>query len=281
MNDTSDWYARTPVTDRCVMLTEAEETLPSNAFVVLGEGRNLLVDTGLGVGDLRGFVRSAYVEQSPLRVLLTHSHWDHIGNAHQFDRVLAHPREVSPDGTVGIDTLSEEFVDRPGQFVREQREREVTFPDGFDAEAFSIPDAEGVRPIEEGDEIRLGDRVIEVVEIPGHSPGQLAFLDESEGVLLGGDIIHVDHNAYAHFDDSDVDAYIDSLQKLIDLRDAGAFETLATSHNPPIRGDGLDELSTLKDGLERIQSGELETREIDTPWGKADRAEIGESVVLV
>jgi len=45
----------------------------------------------------------------PLTVILTHSHWDHMGAAHQFDDVRIHAAELPPDGTVRWDYVADEF----------------------------------------------------------------------------------------------------------------------------------------------------------------------------
>jgi glyoxylase-like metal-dependent hydrolase (beta-lactamase superfamily II) len=216
----------------------------------------------------------------PVTLLLTHSHWDHIGAAHQFDDGRIHERERGPDGRVGIDTLSGEFVDRPAQFVERWRAEGGAFPDGFDPDAYAIEPATDVRALADGDRIDLGDRTLDVVHLPGHSPGHVGLLDREVGVLYGGDVVHGDHGLYAHFADCDLRDFAASFDRLVDLREAGAFDTLCTGHNPPIAGDDLDLLARLRDGLREILAGELELERVETVRGPAHRFEVGESAVL-
>jgi glyoxylase-like metal-dependent hydrolase (beta-lactamase superfamily II) len=53
--------------------------------------------------------------------------------------------------------------------------------------AFS-PSLDGVdAPLHDGDTIRMGDRVFEVIHAPGHSSDSICLYNEAEGVLFAGD----------------------------------------------------------------------------------------------
>jgi len=61
----------------------------------------------------------------------------------------------------------------------------------------------------------LGGRIIEAIHIPGHSPGSLAYLTESEGMkVLFGQDVHgpLDSSLLSHRED-----YLKSLELLISL----------------------------------------------------------------
>jgi glyoxylase-like metal-dependent hydrolase (beta-lactamase superfamily II) len=45
---------------------------------------------------------------------------------------------------------------------------------GFNLSQFACPAAPATRLVQEGDRIDLGDRVFEVMHLPGHSPGSIA-----------------------------------------------------------------------------------------------------------
>ena len=44
-------------------------------------------------------------------------------------------------------------------------------------------------PLKEGDKIRIGDGELEVIHVPGHSPGSIALYDRKDGFLIAGDIL--------------------------------------------------------------------------------------------
>ena len=274
VNDTDEWYSVSRATERTRRIDEA---VKYGMFLLEGSERALLVDAGAGVGNLRGLV-DAYVDV-PVTLLLTHTHWDHIGAAAQFDDVRVSGRELPADGRVRIDGLSAEFTHRPKEFAQNWLDAGNAFPDGFDPDTFGIESADAT-PIEAGAEFDLGDRVVEFHAVPGHSPGQLAALDRGEGVLYGGDVIHADDSLYAHFRDSDVETYRDTFERLIELRDEGAFSRLATSHNSVKEGDDLVILDDLYEGLDAILAGELDYETIETTWGAAHEYRVGDSSVL-
>ena len=62
-----------------------------NAFLIEGEEKAALVDTGCGIGDLAGEVRA--LTNKPLIILLTHTHFDHDGGVFEFPGV---PVYVNP-----------------------------------------------------------------------------------------------------------------------------------------------------------------------------------------
>lgn len=274
MNRTDDWYDVTETFDGAYRIVEADRY---GQFLVPGDERALLVDAGVGVGDLSALV-SARVDV-PVTLVLTHSHWDHIGNAAGFDDVRIHAAERGPDGRVAIDGLTDEFVHRPAQFVENWLGDGNEFPDGFDHENHAIAStpAETIAP---GDVISLGDRSLEVLHTPGHAAGHVSLLDRGNGVLYGGDVVHFDHGVYAHFEHSDLYAYRDTFARLVDLYDDGAFDAVHTSHNPTMRGDDCSRLAELRDGLDAILAGDVEPERVDTAWGPAHSFEVAGSPVL-
>ena len=52
------------------------------SYLVLGEERGVLIDTGTGIGDIRAVVQE--LTDLPVEAVLTHEHYDHVGGAHQF-----------------------------------------------------------------------------------------------------------------------------------------------------------------------------------------------------
>lgn len=64
--------------------------------------------------------------------------------------------------------------------------------------------------------IDLGDRKIEVLHTPGHSPGHLCFWDEKRGYLFTGDLVYKDI-LFAYYPSTDPEAYLSSLEKIASL----------------------------------------------------------------
>ena len=57
-----------------------------SVFVIVGEKRALVVDTGTGIGDLKWIIEEKITDK-PYDVVLTHNHGDHTGGAGFFDEI--------------------------------------------------------------------------------------------------------------------------------------------------------------------------------------------------
>lgn len=260
MNDTDDWYEIEQLDERTWRITEA---VVFHTYLVAGDDRAVLFDAGIGVGDLRSVVSD--LVDVPVTLVLTHSHWDHIGAANQFDDVRIHDAEREAGGTVSTTQVAEQFpIDFPG-WVTQWREADGEFPDGFDPDAYAIQPVADVDRIAPGRTVDLGDRTLEILHVPGHSPGHLAALDRDAGMLFASDVIHLDYSLYIHFGGCDVDAYVETLGTLRAMREAGAFETMYLGHCRPLAGDDLTMIDDFHDGLQAILAGERESDRLDGP----------------
>jgi glyoxylase-like metal-dependent hydrolase (beta-lactamase superfamily II) len=274
MDAADGWYDVTRLTDRSYRITEADRY---GAFLIEGASRSVLVDAGIGVGDLPGLV--SRLVGTPVTLVLTHTHWDHIGAAADFEDVRVAPAELPSDGRIAIDSLSDEFTDRPARFTDRWLDAGKDFPDGVDPNEYAIEPADATA-LSVGGTVDLGDRTLEVVPLPGHSPGHIGLLDPTTGTLYGGDVIHRDRGLYVHFQDCDIDAYVGSVGRVRELRESGRFETLATSHNDPLSGGDLSLVDDLFEGLEGIRAGERTPETVDTDWGPAHSYRVGDSEIL-
>jgi hypothetical protein len=82
------------------------------------------------------------------------------------------------------------------------------------------------------------------------------------------------------FEDSDLEDYIESMERLRDLRDEGALDVLVTSHNDPMSGVDLSLIDDLLSGLREIAADEREYEVVGTDWGEARSYEIGPLTIV-
>lgn len=69
-------------------------------------------------------------------------------------------------------------------------------------------------PLDEGDTVRCGGYCFEVIEIPGHTAGSVAFYDAAKKLLIAGDSVQQGGPIYMFGPDRDLPRYIQSLEKL-------------------------------------------------------------------
>ncbi|MCC6313063.1 MAG: MBL fold metallo-hydrolase, partial [Thermomicrobiales bacterium] len=199
------------------------------SFLIVGTQRALLVDAGMGVGDLPALI--ATLTDRPVTLLVSHAHFDHVGSAHRFAGrapILVHPLEADRL-RAGMEAA------QIAQFF-EPKQLSGRLPEGFSTEGFAIPGVEPTGFAVDGDAIDLGGRAIEIIEAPGHAPGLLALLDRSSGALFTTDAYY-DGPLYAHLPGADLVAYRATMRRL--AARAPEVSYLDPSHNerplPPAR----------------------------------------------
>jgi glyoxylase-like metal-dependent hydrolase (beta-lactamase superfamily II) len=175
------------------------------SYLVLGSERAALIDTGMGVADIRAVVRS--ITGLPVTVINSHAHWDHIGGNQLFDEIWIH--EAEADGLVG--GVSNETI---GWWFEPAHLR-GPLPAGVAAGSISYPPTPATGTLEGGEEIDLGERCLEVIHCPGHSTGGIALWDEHNRILFSTDVAYP-CTLLVH-DRADLPVYRHSLERLAAL----------------------------------------------------------------
>lgn len=203
------WFETRRVADDVTLIWEPHviPDIRCNMWHVRGRDSDLLLDSGMGLVSLRRHV--ALVTEKPVLCVASHSHFDHVGGHHEFEERLIHTAEAdiltAPDRD---NTVITSYV-TPAIFTA------APFA-GFDPDSYTIQAAPPTRLISDSDVIDLGDRQIEVLHLPGHSPGCIALWEAATGTLFSGDVIY-DGPLYDDLYHSDVEDYIDSMVRLKEL----------------------------------------------------------------
>jgi glyoxylase-like metal-dependent hydrolase (beta-lactamase superfamily II) len=221
----------TPLADRIL-----EFTVPPVGFVtylVLGEERAALIDTGMGVGSLKKYVEQA--ASLPVFVINTHGHPDHCGGNFEFEETWINPA----DNDVFEKMASLEF----------RREDISHMPGGAELAEKLQPTAPLPAPLADGQTFDLGGRTLRVIFAPGHTHGSLCVCDEKTGALFAGDNAMTKVSLH-EWNSADLSVYRDTLRKLIDLKPTKVLG----GHRPNENGPEL--LEKLLRCVERALSGE-------------------------
>jgi glyoxylase-like metal-dependent hydrolase (beta-lactamase superfamily II) len=240
------WFKTERIDDALTLITEphVDGWLQSNAWHLRGRDFDLLVDCGLGVASARRLLLDQVTSREPV-VVLTHAHLDHMGSAHEFAEVWAHPAE--PTGLPGRGTLiGADFFsvlgiddDFEGDPVPEVLIDAIPEP-GYDPARYRLEPVQPSRQLIDDDVIDLGDRRLRVLHLPGHTPGSIALYDVDARQLFTGDIVY-DDALLDVGDGADVAAYIESMRRLLDL-------DVSTVHGGHAASFGPDRLHAIAHG---------------------------------
>ena len=127
------------------------------SYLITGTEKTLLFDTGLGIGDIKKVVSE--LTNLEVIVLNSHTHYDHIGGNHQFDKICSMNREYTRNNSQGLPH------DKVKEFVGEGWIWKTT-PETFSADQYSIKPFKITKFIENGEKIDLDGRPLTV------SPGR-------------------------------------------------------------------------------------------------------------
>lgn len=184
-------------------VTVIETADKTTMYLVEGETSAILIDTGTACASLGDAVAS--LTSKPLKVVLTHGHYDHADNVGFFPEIYMHPAD-----TVLHTPALEKY-------------RGV------------------VHPVADGDTFDLGGRKLLALHTPGHTPGSICLIDTEAGLAFTGDAfgsgaLWLQVDPLARMDD-----FAHSCARMIEIMDSEGVEKLYVGHYPYLkRALGMD-----------------------------------------
>ncbi len=174
-----DYFTYEQISPRLIRIKDLSFTA---VYLVLGDDKVALLDTGIGLGSLRGYIERICPRPVEL-VILTHGHLDHANGAGEFK-----------DVPVYLNPLDRELmrrhadVDERIKYAVHSWQRIGQTPPAFCA-ADAVPDydPEETLPLLDGQRFDLGGISIEAVHTPGHTQGMTMLLLPEERTMLFGD----------------------------------------------------------------------------------------------
>lgn len=162
------------------VISEYQHWEETHCYVLIGSVSALLIDTGLGVTKLLPVVRS--LTKLPIIVALTHTHWDHIGGLHEFQTIMVHEEEaswISGNFPLPLEVVKQNLMKEP-----------CRMPSSFQEQAYQIYALGYSKQLKDQDVIDLGNRKLQVIHTPGHSPGHVCYYEAIRQELYSGDLIY-------------------------------------------------------------------------------------------
>jgi len=240
----SDWFEVNYLGNRTYSIEEPKSSQGNVSYLILGDDRALMFDTGCGENEVKGDYKIKYILDKitslPVTLIQSHFHFDHNQNIHEFEHIafpdLPDLRDrVSPDGLF--------------QFTQEDL-FEGDYPSQITVDEWFPMDAE----------LDLGDQVIQLVHVPGHSVESVAILNKSSKVILLGDFLY--NGALFLFHNDDLIVYQQTVDHLLSLLSED-YRLFGAHGDPEIE---FGQLQKLDDFLACIEEGTCQFTE-QTVWG--------------
>lgn len=215
----SDWFDIREVEPGVFAILEPHQFQEVVSYLIVGTAKALLFDTGLGMMPIRPVVEQ--LTALPVEVLNSHTHYDHTGGNAEFDRILALESPYTRANMAGFPHADLAGEVAPESFCQGP-------PSGLDTAVYHTRSWSSVRMVADGDSVDLGGRVLEILQVPGHTPDAIALLDRERGLLWTGDTYY-EGTLWLYVPETDLDGYDSSLTRLAAL--ARSLKRLLPAHN--------------------------------------------------
>jgi glyoxylase-like metal-dependent hydrolase (beta-lactamase superfamily II) len=221
---------------------QSEETI---GYLIVGKKRALLFDTGMGISDVKKL--TAELTKLPIIALNSHTHDDHVGGNWQFDTVYGMDTDFTRANAKGSSEDAQAEI-APGEICGE-------LPKNFNAKDYATKPWKISRFLHDDDKIDLGNRTLEILSTPGHTPDAICLLDRANGLLFTGDTYYP-APIWLFRPETDLDAYDASVRRIAAL--APRLKLILGAHNIPVAQPSV--LPRLVAAFERAHAGKGETK---------------------
>jgi glyoxylase-like metal-dependent hydrolase (beta-lactamase superfamily II) len=201
-----------------------------NTTVYIVEGCNYaaLIDTGTKLDSLDVIVRK--ITDKPLKVIVTHMHPDHAGNIAFFPEIYMHPAD-----TVLV------------------RQRNIQY-------------GGKINFLSDGDVVDLGKVKLDVMLVPGHTPGSIVLNDYASGNCYSGDAFGSGQVWLQVEPTSPVVTYLESCERMTALMDTTPIDSIYCGHYPYLkRALSRDYVNSMKVLARRVIDGTAPTIPFQQP----------------
>lgn len=245
----SSWFKVYEVGNEVYAIIEPYNYQEVISYLILGTEKAILFDTGMGFDSISKTVKE--ITKLPITVINSHSHYDHIGGNHEFNNIMS----LNTNFTLNA---SKNGVDH--EFLKPELAKSALcynmLPTTIDTTNYKIYPYKISNFIKDGQIIDIGQRKIEIISIPGHTPDAIALLDNESGYLWSGDTFY-EGGIYLFSDGTNLNQYSESTKKLANV--SSNLKKVFPAHNSPISNPGR--LIELENSFSQVLAGTRKAEE--------------------
>lgn len=220
-----------------------------NCYFIRGENGFTVVDTGAYTNETKEIWEKVLSRFTIEKLVVTHSHPDHIGLASWLQKRFGIPVWLSKKGYKEVVHIRSLFVGERysgslsdivclngGSFISQEGENHY-----FKYETYNF---EPEVVFEENKEITLGSNLYKAIWTPGHSPDHICYYNKGNGILLVGDHILSSINPIVlaeKLDENPLSDYLTTFDKLLGCK----VKYVLTAHG--------DQIANLKERIESLR----------------------------
>lgn len=249
---------------------EIDEFDCASIFLLVGTEKAMVIDLGMGIGDLRGAIEM--ITDKPLIAVVSHGHVDHTAHAREFDEVWINPKDAKapmPQSLARRRYDTEHIAQRQKGSVGAPYNMFRLYPYDINVD-LRDPGPDEKMPVlhdlYDGMQFDLGGgRIVTAYDCPGHSEGEMVFLDEQTRTLIAGDALNYNLGIGA----CPVETSLRYLKRLEAMKDK--YDGIWNGHHD-FRGFGApleeDCLPTVISMCEDILEGRYSVSQCPSFWGQ-------------
>lgn len=169
-----EYFRHEKIDEHIIMITDLGNV---RMFLVEGNDRCCLVDTGFGIGNIRKYIEDN-ITLKPVFALITHCHIDHVNGCALYDECYLNEKDlIQYERAYDVHRRKfDEFKDHPVL-----KDVPIEFYDPKRTKPFLN--------VVDGQKFDLGGVTLRAIEVPGHSAGSIAVLIEERRICIYGDAV--------------------------------------------------------------------------------------------
>jgi glyoxylase-like metal-dependent hydrolase (beta-lactamase superfamily II) len=218
----SEWFELYAVAPGVTAIYEPFQWQEAISYLIEGDKKALLLDTGNGIDNIAKVVK--FLTKKPVSVLNSHSHYDHVGGNYAFENIYGLNTQFTIDRQKGHENArisieaSQQALCKP-------------LPNGMTQENHIGRPYQISQFIDDGHIFDLGNRQLQIVHTPGHTPDALVLIDEKNGLMFTGDSYY-SGPIWLYAPETNLTQYQKSLALMI--QKSQGIKYLLPAHNIPL-----------------------------------------------